>query len=114
MIEIFQRIGSIVFLSLLNLIREKKGVNMLTKKRIGYGIANIWGGTVDSALGTTSYETDASSTKYTSDYKSAKEVMDELKKLQYWRKIILSFLSNKKIKKIEKTLEKRAPRVYTS
>ena len=41
MIEIFQRIGSIVFLSLLNLIREKKGVNMLTKKRIGYGIANI-------------------------------------------------------------------------
>lgn len=32
MIKIFQRIGSIVFLSLLNLIREKKGVNMLTKK----------------------------------------------------------------------------------
>ncbi len=46
---------------------------------IGYGIANTWRGTVDSALGTTSYETDVSSAKYTSDYKTAKEVMDELK-----------------------------------
>ena len=87
---------------------------MLTKKRIGYGIANIWRGTVDSALGTTSYKTDVSSAKYTSDYKTAKDVMDELKELQYWRKIIPHFLSNKKIKKIEKTLEKSAPRVYTS
>ena len=114
MIKIFQRIGSIVFLSLLNLIREKKRSKYAYQKRIGYGIANIWRGTVDSALGTTSYETDASSAKYTSDYKTAKEVMDELKELQYWRKIILYFLSDKKIKKIEKTLEKSAPRVYTS
>ena len=60
------------------------------------------------------YEIDFSSAKYTSDYKTAKEVMDELKELPYWRKIILHFLSNKKIKKIEKTLEKSAPRVYTS
>lgn len=34
-------------------------------------------------MGTTSYETDVSSAKYTSDYKTAKEVMDELKELQY-------------------------------
>lgn len=33
-------------------------------------------------MGTTSYETDASSAKYTSDYKISKEVMGELKELQ--------------------------------
>ncbi len=54
MIEIFQRIGSIVFLS--------------------FNFFN---------MGTTSYETDVSSAKYTSNHKTAKEVMDELKELQY-------------------------------
>lgn len=34
-------------------------------------------------MGTTSYETDVSSAKYTSDYKTAKDVIDELKELQY-------------------------------
>lgn len=38
---------------------------------------------VDSALGTTSYEIDVSSAKYKSDYKTAKDVMDELKELQF-------------------------------
>lgn len=76
-----------------------KGVNMLIKKKfvplfrgltatmfslailssIGYGIADTWRGTVDSALGTTSYETDTTDAKYTSDYSTAKEVMNELK-----------------------------------
>ena len=54
MIKIFQRIGSIVFLS--------------------FNFFN---------MGTTSYETNVSSNKYTSDYKTAKDVMDELKELQY-------------------------------
>lgn len=54
MIKIFQRIGSIVFLS--------------------FNFFN---------MGTTSYETDVSSAKYASDYKTAKEVMAELKELQY-------------------------------
>lgn len=54
MIEIFQRISSIVFLS--------------------FNFFN---------MGNTSYETDVSSAKYTSDYKTAKEEMDKLKELQY-------------------------------
>lgn len=34
-------------------------------------------------VGTSSYETDVSSAKYTSDYNTVKEVMDELKELQF-------------------------------
>ncbi len=46
---------------------------------IGYGIADTWRSTVDSALGTSSYEIDSSNQKYVSDYDNATDMMNELK-----------------------------------
>lgn len=48
---------------------------------LGYGIANTWRGAVDGALGTSSYKIDNSNQKFVSDYKSATDMMNELKSL---------------------------------
>ncbi len=46
---------------------------------LGYGIADTWRSTVDSVLGTSSYEIDSSSQKYVSTYDNATDMMNELK-----------------------------------
>jgi beta-glucosidase len=48
---------------------------------LGYGIANTWRSTVDSALGTKSYVTNTTDAKYTSTYKSTTDLMNAAKAL---------------------------------
>jgi len=65
----------------LPLWRGLSGISLsaLALLTMGYGIADTWRSTVDSALGTKSYVTDSSNSKYTSVYSTGDEVMEASK-----------------------------------
>lgn len=46
---------------------------------LGYGLADEWRSTVDAALGTSSYQVNTTDAKYVSSFKTATEMMNELK-----------------------------------